>query len=214
MTIEAWIAQVRAGVISRRKFIAKLSLIGASAGGAALLVAHALSSQQTSIPASQDQQVQQHQNHVARQSRPPLQPGEMIAPLVAGAVAELHPAMARHLAAILDDYHVDAIVEDTLTGAPIQGHAAISARKLAEMQSIGEPHIEVTRRYAFGAQLIAEWTFTGVHLGTFKNYAPTGNLIRLQGLTVVERRDGKIVKETLYYDAADAHRQLSAMNEA
>ena len=37
----------------------------------------------------------------------------------------------------------------------------------------------------------------------------SGRSFAIHGLTVVTRRDGKIIKETLYYDLAEVRRQLT-----
>ena len=50
---------------------------------------------------------------------------------------------------------------------------------------------------------------TGIHSGPYYNLPATGRRISIGGATVVTRRDGKIVQETLYYDADDMLRQLS-----
>lgn len=207
-SIDGLVDQVKAGKLSRRSFVKKATIAGASAGGAAILLTAALKSKASATPKEQ-QNLQQHKDHVTRQSTPPPHPSSNAATnqtLAAGVVS----SQMAHLQSILNDYHTDAVVEDTLTGSAIQGHSAIADRKLAEMLSIADPHIEVTRRYAVGDQVVAEWIFTGLHVGPFKGYQPTGNRIRLEGVTAVTRRDGKIVKETLYYDAAEVHRQLSA----
>ncbi len=203
-SLQGWLAQVRKGILSRRDFLLKLTAAGATAAGAAIILDNALKPKTTSSTKEQ-QNLQQHQQHITRQTSSPATP-----PASSGSISAPPPEVAQHVENILLDYHPDAIVDDALNGTPIQGHAAIRERKLSEALSMANPKLEITRRYAIGDQVIAEWIFTGTHVGTYKGYTATGNQIRLQGLTVVTRRDGKIVNETLYYDAAEIHQQLSA----
>src|SRR5262249_40938556 len=123
--------------------------------------------------------------------------------------AALSPHQAQHLQAILDDYADDAIVDDPFFAQPIVGKAAIAQRKLAEMAAMRDAAIEVTNRFAYHNQVVAEWTLQGIHQGNFLGYAATGRHIRVQGVTVVTREGGKITRESLHYDVAAVHRQLS-----
>ena len=209
--LDGLLDQVKSGKLSRRAFFRRAAVVGASAGGAAILLAYALKTRTSPKAASpqQQQNIQQHQQHITRQTTPPPASSEHVSTNQLAATGA-SAALMNHLQAILDDYHPDALVEDALMGAPIQGHAAIRDRKFSEMVAIAEPHIDIARRYAVGDQVVAEWVFTGRHVGDFKGFAATGNTLRLHGVTVVTRRDGKIVKESLYYDEAEIRRQMTA----
>lgn len=114
------------------------------------------------------------------------------------------------VAKIMLDYHDDAVVNDPLFGKPLVGKLAIATHKTAEMIALSEITLEVTDRWTMGSDLTAIWEVTGVHSGPYYNLPATGRRISISGATVVTRRDGKITQETLYYDADDMLRQLSA----
>jgi steroid delta-isomerase-like uncharacterized protein len=110
----------------------------------------------------------------------------------------------------MQDYRDDAVVNDPLFGKPLVGKAAIAAHKTAEMLALTDLSFNVTDRWASGNQLVANWEVSGLHSGPYYNLPATGNRLKISGSTVMTRdEDGKIVQETLYYDAADMHRQLS-----
>ncbi len=106
------------------------------------------------------------------------------------------------------DYHEDAIVEDSMYPHPIAGRAAIMARKSAGFAAMPDMRITVTNRIARGEQLTVEWVASGTHVHDYPGLPATGRAFSIPGVTVVVRRNGKIVRESLYYDMAEVHRQL------
>ena len=216
-SFEELLAQVRLGHLSRRRFLAIVAGAGASATAVATLAAVLKHPAQTPAapahPAGQsgtDQQnLQLHQQHIAqRQQRTPPPRSETApgGPLVA---APLLAQVERMVQKLMEDYHEEAVVEDMLMGAPIVGREAIANRKRAEFLGISSAAIEVTQRFAFGDQVVAEWVMTGVHSGDLWGFPATGQSVRVRGLTVVTRRAGKITRESLYYDADEVRRQLT-----
>ncbi|HEY7356521.1 MAG TPA: ester cyclase [Ktedonobacterales bacterium] len=216
-SIEELLAQVRLGQLSRRRFLAIVAGAGASAAAIATLAAVLKHPAQTPAapaqPAGQSgteqQNLQLHQQHIAHQQQRAPTPRSETArggPLVAAPVLAQVEQMVQKL---VEDYHDDAVVDDMLMGAPIVGREAIANRKRAEFLGVSSAAIEVTRRFAFGDQVVAEWTMTGVHSGDLWGFAATGQSIHVRGLTVVSRRAGKITRESLYYDADEVRRQLT-----
>ena len=53
-----------------------------------------------------------------------------------------------------------------------------------------------------------EWVATGIHSGDLPGLPATNRPFTLRGVTVVIRENGKIVRESLYYDVTDLYRQL------
>ena len=114
------------------------------------------------------------------------------------------------VAQIMLDYCDDAVVNDPLFGKPLVGKPAIAVHKTAEMIALSDVSLEVTDRWTQGSDLVAIWEVTGVHSGPYYNLPATGRRISISGATIVTRREGKIAQETLYYDADDMRRQLTA----
>jgi steroid delta-isomerase-like uncharacterized protein len=68
--------------------------------------------------------------------------------------------------------------------------------------------INVTNRVVHGDQLSVEWVATGTHTSDYPGLPATGRSFAIPGVTVVVRRHGKIVRESLYYDMLEVQRQL------
>jgi len=114
------------------------------------------------------------------------------------------------VAKIMLDYCDDAVVNDPLFGKPLVGKPAIAVHKTAEMIALSDVTLDVTDRWTQGSDLVAIWEVTGTHSGPYYNLPATGRRISISGATIVTRREGKIAQETLYYDADDMRRQLTA----
>jgi steroid delta-isomerase-like uncharacterized protein len=190
-TIPEMVDEVRAGKMTRRELIKRLTIMGVSAVGAGAVAAVAVrqltSHGAQSIPGDNNaqQHIQQHQQHMAHQTT--------------GNVQQLQ-----------HDYHEDAIVEDSMFPHPIVGHEAILARKGAGFASMPDLTITPTNRIVHGEQLTVEWVATGTHKHDYPGLPATGRTFSIPGVTVVVRRNGKIVRESLYYNMAEVQRQLGA----
>lgn len=188
-TIPELVDDTRAGKLSRRQLIKRLTIMGVSAAGAGAIAAVALrqlhSHGSQAIPGDDNaqQQIQQHQQHMAKQAT--------------GNIQQLH-----------HDYHEDAIVEDSMFPQPFVGREAILARKGAGFASMPDLKITPTNRIVKGNQLTVEWVASGTHVRDYPGLPATGRSFSIHGVTVVVRRDGKIARESLYYDMAEVQRQL------
>ena len=91
---------------------------------------------------------------------------------------------------------------------PLIGRAAIMSRKGMGMAAIPDLQIKITNRVAHGNQVSAEWVATGTHNGDLPGMPATGRPFTLRGVTVTIRQNGKIVRESLYYDLHDLQRQI------
>jgi len=191
-TIPELVDEVRAGKMSRRNLMKTLAIMGVSAAGAGAIAAVAARQIASNVSAphmngdnNAQQHIQQHQQHIAHQST--------------GNVQQLQ-----------HDYHENAIVEDSMYAHPFVGREAIMARKNAGLAAIPDVNITVTNRIAHGDSLTVEWVATGTHAHDYPGLPATGRSFSIPGVTVVVRRNGKIVRESLYYDMAEVQKQLGA----
>ena len=208
-SLEQLVRRVRQKDLSRGRFIALLTGLGASATGIATLLASAESASAAGLPPrrahpqtnAQHHNTHLHEAHIRRQGT-----------LTHGSAPDgsLSASHRQQLQAIVEDYAPHAVVEDPLVADPIVGKEAIAARKLAEMQGMRGVTIDVTQRFAHHNQVVAEWVLRGRHEGEIFGYPATGRQIEVRGVTVVTREEGKITRESLHYDAADVHHQLSS----
>lgn len=190
ITIPEMVDNVRKGKMDRRTLIKRLTFMGLSVAGAAAIgtVAGRQIASHTAQSVHGDnnaqQHIQNHDQHLAHQST--------------GDIQQLH-----------HDYHADAIVEDSMYATPFIGRAAILARKSAGFAAMPDVQIKVTNRVVHGDQLTVEWIASGTHAHDYPGLPATGRSFSIPGVTVVVRQDGKIVRESLYYDMAEVQRQLS-----
>ena len=77
------------------------------------------------------------------------------------------------------------------------GREAILARKTVGMAAIPGLKISVTNCIVHGNQLTVEWVASGRHTGDFPGLPATGRAFSIPGVTVVVRRAGKIMRESL-----------------
>ena len=191
-TIPELVAEARAGKIDRRTLIKQLTLMGLSAtgvGAVAAVAAQRLTGSMATPHVNGDhhiqQHIQQHQQHLTNQAT--------------GNIQQLQ-----------HDYAGGAIVEDSLFSQPFVGRQAIMERKSAGFAAVPGVTITVTKRIVRGDQLTVEWVARGTHQHDYPGLPATGRSFAIPGVTVVVRRDGKIARESLYYDMAEVHRQLGA----
>jgi steroid delta-isomerase-like uncharacterized protein len=234
-SLDEIVAQASTGKVSRRRLFATLTTLGVSASAAGTFAGaaewmhhhqsnasgggtpHGLQLQQQYLQQQrflqqeqqllQQQQFRQHQQHLEAQAQ-----GANATPTPNDAstpAALRDPTLQARLDAIVHDYHPDAVVHDMLTVGPIQGHDAIRAHKAQEFLRFSNLEFEVTRRYAVQDQVVAEWVARGMLHGEFKGLVGNGNPFEIPGVTLVSRDEqGKIVKESIYYNLAHVRRSL------
>ena len=190
-TLSEMVDDVREGKMQRRQFIKRLALMGVSAAGVGAIAAAAASRQFATQPITQGNlqdavdHLSRHDEHIAHQSQGDLN-------------------QLQH------DYDEQAVVEDSMYPHPFAGHEAILMRKSVGMAAIPGLKISVTNRIVHGNQLTVEWVASGTHTGDFPGLPASGHSISIPGVTVVVRRNGKIIRESLYYDMAQVQRQLGS----
>ena len=187
-TIPQMVEDVRAGKMARRQFMKRLTTMGITAAGIGAIVAASSSSAATASLQVHTvdhaaKHIQLHDQHLTHQSQ--------------GNASELHHDYAEH-----------AVVEDSMHAQPFVGRTAIMTRKNLILAAASDAAITVTNRIVHGNQVTAEWVATGQHTGDLPGLPASGRPFTLRGVTVVIRHDGKIVREALYYDVSELHRQL------
>lgn len=174
---------LRAGTLSRRTFVAALTALGVSAAGAAMIAAAALQRPPGAGAGALAEPVREHNEHLARQVR-----GDV----------ESHMA----------DYAADAVVDDPLFASPFVGKEQIAARYAAEVASAPNRSLTVLKRTVAGNQLVVEWEARGTHSAPYFGIGGQGHDYVLRGTTVVIRKNGKIVRESHFFDAEAFRRQV------
>lgn len=209
-SIESLLSSFQARRIPRGRLLTLLTAAGASAAAAGLLINVAeqageaqpvitsVSSHHQPAGTASVDLAQAHEQHLSNQ--------------MAGTSAPDAKARSAAVAEMMHDYSPNAIVNDPLFNGPLQGYAAIAVHKTAEMAAISDVTFKMLSRSVVGDQILAHWEMSGIHSGPYYNLPATGKRIQLTGATVQTRgQDGKILVETLYYDAQRMREQLSGV---
>jgi steroid delta-isomerase-like uncharacterized protein len=105
----------------------------------------------------------------------------------------------------------DCVYEDVTFG--VINHGKTELRAFAEGVFAGVPDftVELTTRSAAGTSASMEWVMSGTHKGDFPGMPATGKGFSIRGVTVLELRDGKIRRNSDYWDAATVMRQVGLL---
>ncbi len=123
-------------------------------------------------------------------------------------VASLSAGDAEALEALRsDDFVLEFVHGDAFEDPP---RTADEARAFWPRWFVAFPEmdLEVVRTIAAEEVVVSQWIFTGTNSGPLESMfgteriEPTGNTVRLRGVTFLDVRDGKITKETTYFDVA------------
>lgn len=183
-SVRELVEALRQGKLSRRELVVGLTALGITGAGVAAIVAAVTHAGTAATP--QHIHLQQHDQHIAHQTQ-----GDV----------------SGHMA----DYAEHAIVDDPLFAQPFAGIHAITQRFVAEVASVPDRKLTILNRVVSGNQLIVEWEAAGTHVASFLGFGGSGRTYRLNGVTVVTRENGKIVRESHYYDTAALLQQIEAV---
>jgi steroid delta-isomerase-like uncharacterized protein len=128
-------------------------------------------------------------------------------------------AVLRDMYAMLETGDVDAaidryVAEDFVEHEAIPGMEATreAPRQMFKMMQAAFPDlaISVHDMIAEGDKVVARITFTGTHSGDFLDVPASGNQVAIDGIDIMEFRDGKAVGHWGVTDMAGAMAQMGA----
>ena len=111
---------------------------------------------------------------------------------------------AGDLDACMGLYAEDAV--QTMHDGTFEGRNAIRERLARDLTACPDAAYTVGSFVEQGDSFADEWTFAGTQTGPFllpdgTKLPPTGKLLEIRGMELVQVRDGKIVIDNLYYDS-------------
>ena len=125
-----------------------------------------------------------------------------VAAVEANETAYIEAWMALDLDALMEAYAEDTLFVDETFGDYMEGKATVRAM-LSNIISVTDPDgIELLDRFVSddGTRAASRWEWGGTNF--------SGNEFDLPYVVIHEYRDGKIVKETIYYASPNAYSQL------
>lgn len=109
----------------------------------------------------------------------------------------------------------DDCVFENLGGEDVhRGIEEIKAWATGVFAAFPDFKLEIKSLFVAGDWVAAEWIETGTHTGAMGPNPATGKSFSVHGASILELREGRIKRETLYWDSATFLRQLGLMPEA
>jgi steroid delta-isomerase-like uncharacterized protein len=120
--------------------------------------------------------------------------------------------LARRDAAAASEHFAPEGIDDVVPVGVLRGPAEVKAFFDATFAAFPDFTFTIERVVAEGKFASVEWRASGTHSGApFQGLEATGKRVEIRGCDVAEVEDGKIVRNTGYYDAAEVARALGAM---
>ena len=105
----------------------------------------------------------------------------------------------------------DVVYEDVTLGAGNRGKQQLRAFVRGFFVGFPDAVFELTTSFVAGDRGVGEWVVRATHRGDLLGLRATGKTINVRGATVVELADGKIRRNSDYWDMATALRQIGLM---
>lgn len=105
----------------------------------------------------------------------------------------------------------DCVFENLARGQVHRGKDKL--KEWAKMSFVSFPDfkLELTSIFVSGNLLGCEWVITGTHTGNAPDFPATGKSFSVRGSSIVELVNGKIKRESIYWDFMTFLRQLELM---
>ncbi|MFW3172477.1 ester cyclase [Geodermatophilus sp. CPCC 206100] len=118
-------------------------------------------------------------------------------------MAAVVPFWNRHdVAGILSHYDDEITWHDMALGRTHRGKAEVGAVLRMLFDAVPDLHLDLTTRVPHGDSVAEEYTLTGTHLGTLFGVPATGRRLRIQAVSFVRMRNGRLAEDNFYVDVA------------
>jgi steroid delta-isomerase-like uncharacterized protein len=108
----------------------------------------------------------------------------------------------------------DCVYEDVTLGLVNRGRAELRAFVGDFFAASPDVRFELKSAFVAGNRAAAEWVMSGTHQGDMPGLPATGKRYSVRGASIMELQDGKIRRNSDYWDMATFLRQLGAMPPA
>jgi len=110
--------------------------------------------------------------------------------------------------------HETHVTESDTLPQPVRGHEG--ARAFIEMYIKAFPDLRfsIDQMIESGDYVITRYTATGTHKGDLAGIPPTGRHAETHGCVVAEIKNGRVLRQWLYWDSAHLRRQLGVLPSA
>ena len=119
--------------------------------------------------------------------------------------------LARDIEAVVSFFVEDCIYEDVALGALNRGKNEVRTFVQATLTAIPDFKIEPKSVFATVDRLASEWIMTGTQTGDFPGLPATGKSFSVPVASIMEFQNGKIRRNTDYWNLASFLQQVGAM---
>ena len=106
----------------------------------------------------------------------------------------------------------DCVYEDVTMGAVNRGKAELKQFARAVFGAFPDFKMDLTSGFLAGNWAGAEWTMSGTHKGDLPGLPATGKTFSIRGASICELHDGKIKRNSDYWDMATFLKQIGLMD--
>ncbi len=119
--------------------------------------------------------------------------------------------LAHDTEAVVSFFAEDCVYEDVALGALNRGKSEVRAFVQATLAAIPDFTIQPKSVFATVDRLASEWTMTGTQTGDFPGLPATGKSFSVPVASIMEFQNGKIHRNTDYWNLASFLQQVGAM---
>ena len=119
--------------------------------------------------------------------------------------------LARDIEAVVSFFAEDCIYEDVALGALNRGKGEVRTFVQTTLTAIPDFKIEPKSVFATVDRLASEWIMTGTQTGDFPGLPATGKSFSVPVASIMEFQNGKIRRNTDYWNLASFLQQVGAM---
>jgi steroid delta-isomerase-like uncharacterized protein len=113
--------------------------------------------------------------------------------------------------AVIDEAIAPTFVYRASALADSHGPAGLKEFFTAHRRAVPDIHYTIEDVVAEGENVVVCWTVTGTHQGDLRGIAPTGNLLKADGITIFRFANGHIVDGRAVWDALGFLQQLGVI---
>jgi steroid delta-isomerase-like uncharacterized protein len=114
---------------------------------------------------------------------------------------------------ILSYYSPDYEGSDVGRSEPVKGHQGLRAMLENYWKAFPDLRFAVTNTVVQGCQVVSVWRAGGTHQGPIMNIPATGRKIEVRGVSIIEVKDGLVVRGQYIWDLAGLLRALGLLPE-
>jgi steroid delta-isomerase-like uncharacterized protein len=135
--------------------------------------------------------------------------------------AQVHPKLfedflagwSNNLAQLLPLFTDDIVYEDAAMGVVTHGKEELRAFAQRFFSTFPDIQFTLTSTLVTGNRAAIEWTGQGTHQGDMPGMPATNKRATFRGVSIMELQDGKITRNTDYWDMATLMKQLGFITE-